>query len=183
MRPILVAGALILTLFVAGAPSAGAVSQISSTVQQAGPDGGEARLVFVGDLMMGRYVNSSMLRGGFDAPFKDITPYISPADLAIGNLEGPIVPPGAIPIPPAAPNQLNLTGNRRAAPALARAGFDLLSMANNHAYDDGSAGIAYTAAALRQVGIAPLGLNWVGGRRPSSRLCRDLGWPSSAIQT
>ena len=99
MRPIFVAGALILVLFVAGAPSAGAVLHISSTLQQAGPDGGEARLVFVGDLMMGRYVNSSMLRGGFDAPFKDIAPYISSADLAIGNLEGPIVPPGAIPIP------------------------------------------------------------------------------------
>jgi poly-gamma-glutamate synthesis protein (capsule biosynthesis protein) len=130
--------------------------------------------VFVGDLMTGRYVNSSMLTGGFDAPFKDIAPYISAADLAIGNLEGPIVPPSAISIPPPSPNLLNLTGNRRAAPALARAGFDLLTLANNHSYDDGTAGIAYTTSALRQAGIAPFGLDAGRGQSPVVEVVQGL---------
>jgi poly-gamma-glutamate synthesis protein (capsule biosynthesis protein) len=169
-----VAGVWILTLFVAGARSGEAVSHAPAQPGQGGPDGGEAKLVFVGDLMMGRYVNLSMLRGGFDAPFKDVTSYMSSADLAIGNLEGPIVPPGIIPIPPASPNQLNLTGNRRAAPALARAGLDLLSLANNHAYDDGLAGIAYTTSALRQAGIAPLGLDSGRGQAPVIKMVQGL---------
>ncbi len=150
---------MLVALLFAGESPASPLLRVSSSSNDVGPNGGEARLVFVGDLMMGRYVNMAMSRGGFDAPFKNITPYISSADLAIGNLEGPIVPPNVIPIPPASPNQLNLTGNQKAAPALARAGFDILSLANNHAFDDRAVGIAYTAAVLRRSGISPLGLN------------------------
>jgi poly-gamma-glutamate capsule biosynthesis protein CapA/YwtB (metallophosphatase superfamily) len=135
-------------------------------VTATGANTGEARLVFVGDLMMGRYVNSYMAKSGFDAPFKNITPYISSADLAIGNLEGPIVPTNVIPIPPASPNLLNLTGNQKVAPALARAGFDLLSLANNHAYDDKTQGITYTAAALRRAGMTPFGIDSGAGQQP-----------------
>jgi poly-gamma-glutamate capsule biosynthesis protein CapA/YwtB (metallophosphatase superfamily) len=147
-------------------PIAPALSSVPVGVLAAGANTGEARLLFVGDLMFGRYVNAYMAKSGFDAPFKNITSYISSADLAIGNLEGPIVPTNVIPIPPASPNQLNLTGNQQVAPALARAGFDVLSVANNHAYDAKTQGIAYTAAALRRAGITPFGIDPGTGQQP-----------------
>lgn len=137
-------------------------------------DESEAHLLFVGDLMMGRYVGAQLAPGRYDAPFKAITPYVSPADLAIGNLEGPIVPTGAIAIPRPYPNLLNLTGDARAAPALARSGFDLLSMANNHAFDSGPKGITWTADALREVGIAPLGLDAGRGQQAVVREVHGL---------
>jgi poly-gamma-glutamate synthesis protein (capsule biosynthesis protein) len=124
--------------------------------------------------MSGRYVNSYMAVSGFDAPFKNITSYLSSADLAIGNLEGPLVPTNIIPIPPAAPRQLNLTANQRVAPALARAGFDVLSLANNHAYDAKASGIAYTTSALRGAGLTPFGLDPGTGQQPAIKQVQGI---------
>lgn len=139
---------------------------------------GQARLVFVGDIMLGRYVGSYLFRSGnYDAPFASIKPYLSSADLAIGNLEGPIVPRGVITIPLAAPNQLNLTGDARGSYALARAGFDLLSVANNHALDSGAPGLSYTVTYLRRAGIMPFGLDpgaASGGQKPVVRVVHGL---------
>src|SRR5437773_722825 len=109
---------------------------------------GEARLLFVGDLMMGRYVGSGMSAYGYDKPFAGVKSLLSSADIAVGNLEGPIVPTGTFTIPRPYPNLLNLTGNSRAAGGLQRAGFDLLSVANNHSYDSGLAGLRATADTL-----------------------------------
>lgn len=140
----------------------------------AGRGTGTARIVFVGDLMMGRYVGSYMAAYGYDKPFAEIKTLISGADLAIGNLEGPIVPAGVFTIPRAYPNLLTLTGNARAAGALQRAGFDLLSLANNHAYDARLEGLKATEDALRGVGIDPLGLDGSGGQVPIVREAHGL---------
>ncbi|MEO8285586.1 MAG: CapA family protein [Chloroflexota bacterium] len=177
MRHIPVAATLALTLLLSlapGAPAAQSGVAMPARVPEAGANEGEATLLFVGDIMLGRYVNQYMALGGFDAPFKNITSYISTADLAIGNMEGPLVPTNIIPIPPVAPNQLNLTANRQAAPSLARAGFDLLSLANNHAYDAKLPGITYTTEALRAAGITPFGLDSGNGQRAQVREVHGL---------
>ncbi len=139
---------------------------------------GEAKLIFVGDLMMGRYVGSTLLRtNNYDPPFAPIKSYLSSADLAIGNLEGPIVPRGTIAIPPPAPNELNLTGDARSAYALSRAGFDLLSVANNHALDAGTPGLNYTITYVRRAGMAPFGIDpgpANGGQKPVIRTVHGL---------
>jgi poly-gamma-glutamate capsule biosynthesis protein CapA/YwtB (metallophosphatase superfamily) len=137
-----------------------------------GTPAGDAHLVFVGDLMLGRYVGSSLRSGNFDTPFSAIKPFLAQADLAIGNLEGPIIPLGAIAVPTPSPNLLNLTGDARSAPALARVGFDLLSVANNHALDSGGLGLAYTVRALKRAGIAPFGLD--GGARGQTPVIREV---------
>ncbi|HST05928.1 MAG TPA: CapA family protein [Chloroflexia bacterium] len=145
------------------------------SVPPQGTDGapvGDAHLVFVGDLMLGRYVGSSLRGGNFDSPFTNIKSFLSQADLAIGNLEGPIVPLGAIAVPTPAPNLLNLTGDARGAPALARAGFDLLSVANNHALDSGGLGLMYTVRALKRAGISPFGLD--GGTSGQTPVIREV---------
>lgn len=127
---------------------------------------GEAKLVFVGDIMLGRYVGRYLQAySNYDAPYANIKSYLSSADLAIGNLEGPLVPRGVIAIPTPAPNNLNLTGDARASFALGRAGFDLLSVANNHALDSGAAGLSYTLTYLRRAGVSPFGMD-SGGQKP-----------------
>jgi poly-gamma-glutamate synthesis protein (capsule biosynthesis protein) len=139
---------------------------------------GEAKLIFTGDIMLGRYVGSSLLRtGNYDAPFAPIKSYISSADLAIANLESPLVPRGTIAIPPPAPRELNLTGDARAAYALSRAGFDLLSLANNHALDSGTGGLNYTVTYVRRAGMSPFGMDpgeANGGQKPVFRTVRGL---------
>ena len=134
----------------------------------------EARLVFVGDLMVGRYVGASMQAHGYDAPFDSVRQFVSGADLAVGNLEGPVVPSAGSSIPAPSPNQPSLAGDERAAKALARAGFDLLSVANNHSMDAGVAGFGSTVSALRNAGMEPLGLDTAGVQQPIVRNVRGL---------
>ncbi|MDQ3930260.1 MAG: CapA family protein, partial [Chloroflexota bacterium] len=131
----------------------------------AAPSIDEVSLVFVGDLMFGRYVGSTIAAKGYDTPFENVRPLIQSADLAVGNLEGPLVRRGTIKIPPPAPNELNLTGDDRAAPALSRAGFDLLSLANNHALDSKAAGLQSTVNALRASSMTPFGLADAQGKQ------------------
>jgi poly-gamma-glutamate capsule biosynthesis protein CapA/YwtB (metallophosphatase superfamily) len=135
---------------------------------------GEARLLFVGDLMMGRYVGASMARHGYDAPFGEVRGMVSAADVAVGNLEGPLVPAGVFAIPEPAPDLLTLTGDARSALALAWAGFDVLSVANNHSLDAGPEGLQATAGALEGAGIDPVGLDGAGGQEPVVREVRGL---------
>jgi poly-gamma-glutamate synthesis protein (capsule biosynthesis protein) len=134
---------------------------------------GDVHLVFVGDIMMGRYIGSS-LQGDYDAPFTNIKSFVSQADIAVANLEGPLVPTGTIAVPPPSTNLANLTGDARSASALARAGFDLLSVANNHSLDSGALGLAYTVGALRQAGLSPFGVDTGRGQLPIIRDVRGL---------
>ena len=118
----------------------------------------EARLLFLGDVMLGRYVGAAITAHGADAPFDRARTWLSAADVTVANLEGPLVPPGALAVPPPSPGLLNLTGSTASAGALARAGFDVLSVANNHSLDAGEPGLRHTRRALTGVGIAPVGL-------------------------
>ncbi|HET6262019.1 MAG TPA: CapA family protein [Chloroflexia bacterium] len=135
----------------------------------------EVSLVFVGDLMLGRYVGSTLAARGYDTPFEGVRSLLQPADLAVGNLESPLVRRGSIRVPPPSPNQLNLTGDDRAAPALSRAGFDLLSLSNNHALDSGAFGLQSTVNALRASSLVPFGLaDKQGGQLPVIRDVRGV---------
>ncbi|HNQ35230.1 MAG TPA: CapA family protein [bacterium] len=108
----------------------------------------------VGDLMPATDFPAGRLppddgRGLFD----DAAGYLAAADLAFGNLEGPVCEGGACLKP------LNRAGWHafrippRYAPRLAAAGFDVFSLANNHVRDFGPAGYEATRAALEKAGI------------------------------
>jgi|GEM_PF-6714536 len=149
---------LALALGQAGSASAAAAGHASTPAAPAtSPPPVEARLLFLGDIMLGRYVGAAMAAHGPDAPFALARTWLSAADVTIANLEGPLVPPGAFAIPPPSPGLLNLTGSTASAAALARAGFDVLSVANNHSLDAREAGLAATVRVLGRVGIAPIG--------------------------
>jgi poly-gamma-glutamate synthesis protein (capsule biosynthesis protein) len=142
--------------------------------QGATQQAGEARLIFVGDIMPGRYVGSSMAAYGYDPPVVELKGLLSGADIAVGNLEGPIVPTGVFAVPRPYPNLLNLTGDVRFAGALQRAGFDLVSLANNHSYDSRLEGLRATVSALGSASIEPVGMDGDGGQVAVVREVRGL---------
>lgn len=119
------------------------------------------KIVGVGDMMLGtNYPSKSYLpaNGGKDL-LKDVSPILKGADLTFGNLEGTILDSGG-------------TVKRCKDPSLcyafrspesyidhfANAGFDVVSLANNHSGDFGASGRKRTKEVLDEAGIEYAGL-------------------------
>jgi len=117
----------------------------------AGP--GQVRVLAVGDILLGDAAEATLARQGFDHVFAATRPLISGADLALGNLEGPI----SASAEPADSGKWVYRMHPEAASALARAGFDVLVLANNHVRDCGDQGVLDTVAALERRGLAHVG--------------------------
>lgn len=114
----------------------------------------------VGDIMLGSpFPNESRMPPNDGADLlKPAQPILQSADIAFGNLEGPLADGGIS----------SKCGTRRArcfafrmptryARYLKEAGFDVLSLANNHAGDFGDQGRASTRQTLDQLGIKHAG--------------------------
>ena len=110
-------------------------------------------IMAVGDVMLGRDVAEVA------APFASSAPWLSVADLTLGNLESVIVASGTPPVAtPGEPQPIILNAPVTAVSDLTSAGFDLLSLANNHSLDYGVEGLAETAVHLQQAGLTPIGI-------------------------
>jgi poly-gamma-glutamate synthesis protein (capsule biosynthesis protein) len=102
-------------------------------------------LTVVGDVMLGRGVAAaSSARGDVGRPLRPMARRLASADVTVGNLESTLSQDGA-------PTQ---GGDSFAAPlavrgALRDAGFDVLSLANNHLGDYGPVALADTVRLLR----------------------------------
>lgn len=109
----------------------------------------------VGDIMLGTDYPENILPDDDGTGFlRQVTPILSAADIAFGNLEGVLLD-GGEPVKQCGNSSrcfLFRTPTRYAA-YLAAAGFDLMSLANNHARDFGEAGRDSSMAALDAVGI------------------------------
>jgi len=122
------------------------------------------RITLVGDIMLGGSADEFMRRHGHDYAFAGVADELARADVLFGNLEGPLTDGGE----PAADKQyLFRTPPAKVAPALARAGFDVLSLANNHTLDYGATGLFDTRTALFDAGIHAVGAgsDLAGARR------------------
>jgi len=114
-------------------------------------------LYFVGDIMLSRGVNSRMEKfNDYSWPFKKIGDFLSLADITFGNLEGPLSDKGAD-----TGKKYSFRANPRAMEGLLRAGFDVLSIANNHIHDWGNEAKEDTTRRLKKAGISPSGLGLV----------------------
>lgn len=159
---LLVALAVCLALLPA-APAAGAAELWEPLYLRDGPARGPTiDLRAVGDVMLGRQVARAATERGWERVFAAVAaggeaPLLG-GDLTIGNLESPLAEERADPADP-----LQLIGPPDAAPALAAAGFDLLGLANNHAYDAGAAGLAATHTTLAEAGIDAPGVGATAG--------------------
>jgi hypothetical protein len=114
------------------------------------------RLAWVGDTMLG-HAGATPPDGG-DVLFDAARRTLRGADLAFGNLEGVLAEGGASKCG-ATPgeNCFAFRGAPGSARALRRAGFDVLNLANNHAWDYGAIGQAETLAALSAHDVAHTG--------------------------
>lgn len=115
-------------------------------------------IAMAGDIMMGTtFPNTALPPDSGRLLFKDVSSVLRNADIAVANLEGTLCDTGTTTKKKSANNY-----SFRTPPAFAQrlneAGFDFLSMANNHSYDFGEAGIRSTEQTLRQQGISFAGL-------------------------
>lgn len=112
------------------------------------------RISASGDILLHIKVNESAQQKGWDNPFKRISPLIADSDLALANLETPLSSAHREVVTGSPPT---LGSFPAAAGAIAEAGFHALACANNHSYDQKSAGLADTLQALRKAKLAALG--------------------------
>jgi poly-gamma-glutamate capsule biosynthesis protein CapA/YwtB (metallophosphatase superfamily) len=112
------------------------------------------RIVITGDTHLGGgRVRDAALNRDAEQLFGEFLPLIREADLAITNLESPLIENG-IPIPKTGPN---LKSPAAAVGVLKDAGFDLVTLANNHIMDFGQEGLFSTIEACHIAGIETAG--------------------------
>lgn len=109
-------------------------------------------LLFVGDMMLGRHVETLMHTKGWSYPFEHMTSTLADADAVIGNLEGPIIAGPQTP-----DGSLVFEFEPDVASALASQHITAVTIDNNHALDQGAAGVESTRTHLAAAGIGVFG--------------------------
>ncbi|MEX0918642.1 MAG: CapA family protein [Candidatus Paceibacterota bacterium] len=107
-------------------------------------------LTFVGDIMLDRGVAASV-RNNFNGNYEDLFTelgFLRDRDIVFGNLEGPLSDQGQD-----IHNLYSFRMKPPALPALVKAGFNVLSLANNHAGDWGREALIDTVDRLAGAGI------------------------------
>lgn len=109
----------------------------------------ELQLVASGDILLGGSAAPVLNRNGYDFAFDATRDILSAADLAVGNLEAPLTDSEDEYID----KRFRFKVPPRAVDALKRAGFDVLTLANNHMVDFGHQGVIDTVSCLREAGM------------------------------
>lgn len=145
----------IYAIAVLGTMAAGAGGQISHR---------SVTIAAVGDVMLGASMEPAIREHGPDHPFAGTAGALRRADIAICNLEAPFGTKGK----PFKKRFTFLVPPSRAG-ALARAGFDVVALANNHMMDYGAEPLTETIRVLDSLGIAHSGAggNLTEARRPA----------------
>lgn len=113
-------------------------------------------IVMTGDIMMGTNYLSSYSLPPDDGKylFDDVKEYLESADVTIGNLEGPLLNSGGTPKECIeTENCVSFRMPEHYAEYLKHAGFDIMSLANNHSGDMGETGRKSTVKTLNHYGI------------------------------
>src|SRR2546429_7636858 len=131
------------------------------------------RLCAVGDLNLDRRVaGAGLLQGDTLYPFRALLESLRGADITFGNLESPIAS-DATPVPDSGGV---FTAPPLAALALARAGFDIVSTANNHAWDGGQAAAEETMRLLTRAGVRFVGSGFGRDMAEQPVILERRGW-------
>ncbi len=112
-------------------------------------------IILVGDIMLDRGVEYQILKNGqgdFKFPFLKIADYLKTADIVFGNLEGPISDKGT-----KVGSIYSFRDDPKAIDGLTFAGFNILSLANNHAFDYGRTALEDTFLKLKTADIDYVG--------------------------
>ncbi|RJO58932.1 CapA family protein [Candidatus Parcubacteria bacterium] len=126
----------------------------------------ELNLIFGGDVMLGRAVRDQIAkRGGNDGAWvmQNLAPEFKAANFAFVNLESPFAPGAALGY------SLIFRADPKHVSALTSAGIDAVSLANNHAKNQGRLGLQTSLSLLTQkgIGVAGAGLTLKSGYKPA----------------
>ncbi len=114
----------------------------------------DGTMIFVGDIMLSRSVGALMdKKGDYNLPFVHIAEFLKSVDLTFGNLENPVSSRGV-----KVGSKYSFRADPKTIEGLKYAGFDIVSIANNHIWDYGREAFLDTMTHLTQAGI-----NFVGG--------------------
>ena len=130
------------------------------------------KLLFVGDVMIGRMVNTMLTREAREFPWGDTLPLFREADWRVCNLEC-CVSDGGQPQPG---KTFCFRSDAKNIAVLKAAGINAVSLANNHALDFGPGALQDTLRILDSAGIAHAGAgsNWHKASQPIVSNARGL---------
>jgi poly-gamma-glutamate capsule biosynthesis protein CapA/YwtB (metallophosphatase superfamily) len=124
------------------------------TTKRTGAGAQVVSIVAVGDIVMGSTPNLPPDAGrGF---FQDVEADLA-GDVVLGNLEGTLSTGGTSKCRPKSTDCFSFQTPPSYTRRLADAGFTIMNLANNHAYDYGRRGLRQTIRALERVGLAHTG--------------------------
>ncbi|MGA2329961.1 MAG: CapA family protein [Bryobacteraceae bacterium] len=114
----------------------------------------ETRVILAGDIMLSRAVAAHMKRAGdWDLPFRNMAGFLRSADVSFANLESPFSGEEGF----HATKSLVFNAPPESVQGLEEYGFRVVSLANNHALDQGPRGVAYTRKHLEEHHIQTVG--------------------------
>nr|XP_058940477.1 capsule biosynthesis protein CapA-like [Pocillopora verrucosa] len=121
----------------------------------------EVTLLFVGDISFAGpikyYVDHKYHT--YNDTFNDVAPFIREADISVGNLESPFANQHVLNHLYRGKKPVLLYAIPKAASALRFAGFDVMTIANNHLNDLGGVGANFTTEVLEKTGIKYFGIS------------------------
>jgi poly-gamma-glutamate capsule biosynthesis protein CapA/YwtB (metallophosphatase superfamily) len=112
----------------------------------------EIRLAFLGDILLGGGLAGVIADRGADYPWRHAAFMLQAADLALGNLETSVTTSGS-----PAKKTYTFRSHPDTLRGAARAGIDVLTLANNHSLDFGPEALLESIGHVKAAGIYPVG--------------------------
>lgn len=109
-------------------------------------EAGKVVLTVVGDIMLAGNASAALCRQGYEYPFAATAAILRGSDIALGNLETPIAGKGS----EFTAKKYRFKADPKAAAAIRKAGFTVLTLANNHIMDFGAQGLSETFHHLKK---------------------------------
>ncbi|KAA3657558.1 MAG: CapA family protein [Calditrichaeota bacterium] len=127
------------------------------------------QIIAGGDVMIGHWTLSYLKKHGNDYPFRGIKHVLRDHDIVFANLEAPFADTGKIQVE----KQYTFKVPTTYVQGLQSAGFNMMSLANNHILDFGFEGLQQTVYALDRAGIHHAGAG----------MTAEAAWEPAIMQT
>ncbi len=157
--------AALLSILLMAASSLALAAEANSASAPAAPSG-DLVVSAVGDIMLDASSRPVMEGLGYDYPYTHVRQFFTGSHIVFGNLEGPLTTRGT---PEQDKKFVFHSPPGKVSAALKDAGFNVVSLANNHMLDYGAEGLAQTVETLDGIGIqhAGAGADIMAARKPA----------------
>lgn len=136
---------------------------------------GSFEIALAGDIMPGRRMKALIEEKGIEYIFRDAVPALQGCGIVFGNLETPLVRDNnGEELKKNGKKQIHLISEEKVADGLKYAGFNVVSLANNHSLDYGQNGIIQTMEILDSRGIKYQGVRKGDLSRPNEPVIMEV---------